>query len=202
MMIDWSEDEIIFLKNNYLTMSYEEISKKINRTKKSVSAKIYRLKLPNKIDNMPRKCKLNGKDIRYKLIGCKHRAETRWSLILYRLKNTHIKKNYNYKNIALEMEKEEFVKWFIDNDFEGCSVDRINNKLGYRIDNLQLISLSENIGKDKRKAKNGACVCCVCKIEKPLDLFRKNKRSYNGYATICLSCDRSRYKSKVLRLDK
>ena len=78
-------------------------------------------------------------------------------------------------------------------DFEGCSVDRIDNNGHYELKNMQLISLAENISKDKTKAKNGYCECYSCFNTKKLEHFTKCKRNRNGYATICLECDRLRY---------
>lgn len=41
----WTEKEIIFLKNNYLTMSYAQIANELNRSVSSVASKIRKLKL-------------------------------------------------------------------------------------------------------------------------------------------------------------
>ena len=88
--------------------------------------------------------------------------------------------------------KDEFVKWFMENDFEGASVDRIDNKGDYSMDNIQLIPLAENIAKDKQKAVNGFCPCYVCGEIKPLELFAVDKRRQNGHSTICKKCDSKR----------
>lgn len=96
--------------------------------------------------------------------------------------------------------KDEFVKWFMDNDFEGASVDRINKNGDYTLDNIQLIPLDENIRKDKVKSKDGYCECYVCKKTKKLDEFVTDNRRKNGHTTICKECDRQRGREKYKRL--
>lgn len=132
-------------------------------------------------------------DLRYKSIGHPHRAESRYYMILNRLKRTDRTKNKHYKNITMEISKEEFIQWFIERDFPGCSVDRIDNTKNYTLDNIQMISLADNIRKDKVKAHDGKCECCRCKKIKPLEEFAKDKRRANGYTTICKQCDNRRH---------
>ena len=93
--------------------------------------------------------------------------------------------------------QEDFIKWFMENDFEGASVDRIDKTKDYSLDNIQLLPLEENIRKDKVKAKNGVCQCYVCKEIKPLSLFVTDKRRKNGHATICKGCDNKRRRRKI-----
>lgn len=88
--------------------------------------------------------------------------------------------------------KDEFVNWFMANDFEGASVDRIDKKGDYTMENIQLLPLAENIRKDKVKAQNGMCVCFMCHETKPLELFAVDKRRKNGHGTICKKCDSQR----------
>ena len=134
------------------------------------------------------------KDNRNNVIGGKHRATNRYELILYRIKNTHLKKNRHYEGVRMLIDKDVFVKWFMENDFEGASVDRIDKSKDYTMDNIQLIPLVENVRKDKVKAKNGYCECFRCKQVKPLELFAKDKRRQNGHSTICMKCDVERKK--------
>ena len=134
----------------------------------------------------------NKKDIRYSIIGSRKRALSRWYMILYRIKHTELAKNRAYKGVEFNLDKETFVKWFQERDFEHASVDRINKNKGYTMDNIQVISLADNIRKDKIKAKNGYCICCCCKQRKLLKDFAKDKRRLNGYSTICKSCDNER----------
>ena len=70
-------------------------------------------------------------------------------MIRYRTSHTEFKKNKAYKGIEFNLDKETFIKWFQERDFENASVDRIDKNKGYTMDNIQLISLAENIRKDK-----------------------------------------------------
>lgn len=132
------------------------------------------------------------KDDRYTIIGGQHRALSRYYMILNRLKNTNRKKNSCYQSVQMLIDKESFVAWFMQNDFPGASVDRIDKTKDYSIDNIQLIPLGDNIRKDKVKAKDGMCVCCICKETKPLEMFAKDKMRKNGHTTICKQCDSAR----------
>ena len=132
-------------------------------------------------------------DNRYKVIGGKHRALARYYMLLHRVNHTDERKNKCYQEVKVLIDKDEFVKWFMEHDFEGASVDRIDNTKDYTLDNIQLIPLAENIRKDKVKAKDGMCECFVCKQVKPLELFAKDKRRKNGHSTICKACDAKRY---------
>lgn len=83
-------------------------------------------------------------------------------------------------------------------DFEGASVDRINRKGDYEISNMQVISLTDNIRKDKVKEHDGVCECYRCHKIKPINEFVKDKRRINGHSTICIECDRERKREKYL----
>lgn len=132
------------------------------------------------------------KDMRYAVIGGRKRALSRWYMIRYRTTHTETSKNTAYKGVEFNLDKETFIKWFQERDFEHASVDRIDKNKGYTMDNIQLIPLAENIRKDKMKAKNGYCVCFRCKQIKPLQDFVKEARRINGYSTICKICERKR----------
>lgn len=132
------------------------------------------------------------KDERYKIIGGEHRALSRYYMMLNRCKNTHRKKNEKYSNVEVLVSKEEFLRWFMPRDFEGCSVDRIDCEGHYSLDNMQLLSMADNIRKDKIKAVDGFCECFSCKETKSLDLFAKDKRRFNGRSTLCKVCDNQR----------
>ena len=45
MSKQWTNDEIIFLKENYKTMTYKQMSEQLNRTKSAIDLKINRLGL-------------------------------------------------------------------------------------------------------------------------------------------------------------
>ncbi len=138
-------------------------------------------------------------DNRHTIIGGKHRALSRYYMILHRLNHTDDEKNKCYKGVKMLIDKDTFVEWFMKHDFEGASVDRIDSSKDYSLDNIQMIPVSENIRKDKVKAKNGMCECYVCKTVKPLELFAKSNRRKNGHSTICKACDAKRTSSSVRR---
>lgn len=133
-----------------------------------------------------------SRETRYAAVGHKHRAESRYYMILHRLNHTEERKNRCYQGVKMEMSKDEFVEWFMSHDFPGASVDRIDKTKNYSADNVQLVTLAENIRKDKVKAKAGLCQCYKCKEVKPLDLFATDKRRKNGHSTICKACDSKR----------
>lgn len=136
-------------------------------------------------------------DNRNRVIGGKHRALSRYYMILHRINTANtIGKNKCYENVKMLISKEDFVKWFMENDFEGASVDRIDNTKDYSMDNIQLIPLDENVRKDKVKSKNGQCECYHCKQIKPIDCFAKDSRRKNGHSTICKECDSKRHLSR------
>ena len=183
-MRKWTKEEVDFIlsldKNN---IDIYNVSKYLNRSVGSVCAKIR---------------KILNKDLRNSIIGSKRRAKNHYNLILNRLKNTHVQKNLCYKNVKMLISENDFVKWFMDNDFVNASVDRINKNKDYTMDNIQMILLEDNIRKDKIKAKNGFCECYVCKKTKPIEQFAVDKRRKNGHSTICKNCDRFRkYKNKT-----
>ena len=131
----WKEKENEYLKSIDLKEAdIYEISEKLNRDVKTVCSKIY---------------KNYGIDKRCDIIGSKRRAKNRYHLIKKRLKDVHLSKNKNYKNIKLLVSEKDFIDWFIKNDFKGCSVDRIDPKGNYELNNMQLIPLLENITKDR-----------------------------------------------------
>lgn len=135
-------------------------------------------------------------DTRYKIIGGQHRASSRYYMIAHRVKNSHLPRNKNYKNIKLLVSKEDFVKWFMGRDFEGCSVDRVDVNGHYELSNMQVIPNWVNNGKDRVKAKNGSCACYSCKAIKPLSEFAADKRrKFTGKSTICKKCDSLRIKN-------
>ena len=131
-------------------------------------------------------------DLRHKQIGGKHRAMSRYYMLLHRV-NTETDKNNCYRGIEVRVTKEDFINWFMERDFEGCSVDRIDSTGHYELSNMQVIPLALNIGKDKIKAKDGKCVCFACQQEKPLEEFvRDSRRQITGRTTICKVCESKR----------
>ena len=67
---------------------------------------------------------------------------------------------YKRKKLLLEITKQEFDDWVdtVWSDFESLyfsgktpSIDRIDNSIGYRISNMQVIDLNVNMSKDRMK---------------------------------------------------
>lgn len=65
-------------------------------------------------------------------------------------------KSYRAKGITIDMTFNEFREWMLANEElhnqivasgEKSSIDRIDERIGYRLDNIQMISLHENIEK-------------------------------------------------------
>lgn len=184
----FSEEEDLYIKNNYLNKSYDSIATTLGRSVKSISQRARRLKLLNK----NRYRSENKQTIN--TIGSRRRANNKYNGILSRIKYTERKKNSNYCNVKLKVSREEFIKWYMPLDFKGASVDRIDNNGDYELSNMQVISLKENIIKDKVKCKDGFCECYVCHKTKPIELFAKDRRRTNGYSTICKDCDNKRHR--------
>lgn len=109
------------------------------------------------------------------------------------------KKCKSYENVYIRFTRPEFKAWCLEREnlilnLKRPSIDRIDSKLDYTLDNIQILELEENIRKEKIKAKDGFCVCFYCKQNKSLDLFAKDKRRYNGRGTYCRECDNKRRK--------
>lgn len=109
---------------------------------------------------------------------------------------TECKQN-NYANIKICFSREEFSKWCWEREdiiktLQRPSIDRIDNSKDYTFDNIQIIELSENIAKEKRKGTLTEGVCYKCKELKNKDLFYKDKRRWSGFSTICKICDNLR----------
>lgn len=133
------------------------------------------------------------KDTMHKIIGGKHRARSRYAMILNRCKGEG-SKNRGYIGVNVLISKDEFIEWFMPRDFEGCSVDRIDSKGDYTLENMQVIPIKQNIIKDKVKHIDGKCLCPVCREIKDSDCFVKDKRRTCGFGTICKKCDYKRPK--------
>jgi hypothetical protein len=112
-------------------------------------------------------------------------------MILNRLK-APTPKNKHYAGRSLDMTKEEFEKWFMLNDFKGCSVDRIDNSKGYSLSNLQMLPLAINIIKDKTAFNGITHTCSICKETKPKEKFAKDARRAAKISSICKQCDSRR----------
>lgn len=181
-MKKWTTEEIDYLINlNIDNIDLYKVAEDLQRSVGSVCSKIKHVL---------------GKDLRNSIIGSKRRAVNHFNLICNRIKTIYRLKNKCYKNTKLLINKEDFIVWFMSNDFKGASVDRIDNNGHYSLDNIQLIKLQDNIRKDKIKAKNGFCECFRCRRIKLIEEFVKDRRRFNGHSTICRECDLNRKKNR------
>lgn len=121
---------------------------------------------------------------------------SRYYMILNRAKAL-TKKNKCYASITVALDREEFITWFMKNDYVGCSVDRIDSAMPYEFGNLQLISKSLNAAKDKIVAKDGYSICRSCGKRKRLRQFvKESRRIFVGYSTQCKACERNRWQER------
>lgn len=187
----------MFLKEHYPQCSYSELAVSLNRTIGSIARKLTEIGLIGASKKMRSQNKQS-----YHAIGSRRRASNRYNGILSRCRQSYRKKNKHYREIKIIVSREEFIEWFMPQDFDGASVDRIDKNGDYELPNMQVISLADNIRKDKVKAKDGLCECYSCHQIKPLFLFTKDKRRANGYSTLCLECEKQRKGDKYKRLHK
>lgn len=84
-------------------------------------------------------------------------------------------------------------------------VHHINgNKMDNRLENLELMSLSEHSRKEMignknslvKKNKDGLFFCSVCKVYKIKEEFSKRKSSYFGISSYCKKCRKIMWKEK------
>lgn len=102
-----------------------------------------------------------------------HRSHYGYALSLYRGIISRIKNDKNYKNVTLHFTKEEFINFlknsnynelhqeWIDNEYNflfSPSVDRINPRKNYSLDNIQLLTIKENVTKSNLQRRT--CPSC------------------------------------------
>lgn len=133
-------------------------------------------------------------------------VHTKWVAMKIRCghypKCMNLQKSKYYINVKIEFTREEFKDWCKSNwekiiNLKRPSIDRIDKNKNYSIDNIQVIELSDNIRKDKLKAKDGKCECYRCKEIKILDEFALDKRRINNRSTLCKLCSRDRRKKQT-----
>ena len=138
------------------------------------------------------------------------KAGRAWLSMNKRVKNEKV---YLRKGIKINLSRKDFVKWYIDNSFDRCVVDRKDNEGDYEITNLQMITFSEHNIKHRQdrlqklgvKEHAGMRYCYRCNKEKSIDLFYRRKRQSSkgnplGLDEVCKPCRRlermSYYKNK------
>jgi hypothetical protein len=119
------------------------------------------------------------------IIGTRSRALYRFQQIAIPL--------HKSKGIKVLISKDDFISWFMANDFEGCSVDRIDGDGHYEAGNIQLIPMAENNGKDRVKPViSGRKECSRCFVWWPLDSFYKTNQVKSGRQSCCIECEKKR----------
>jgi hypothetical protein len=113
-------------------------------------------------------------------------------------------KNVCYKNVLLEVSRDDYANWCEAQrehvmSLQRPSIDRIDKSIGYRLSNMQIIELAENIRKDKTLFRDGTGRCFACKETKPEDEFVRSSARMNGRTTICRPCENARRPKKTLR---
>lgn len=192
----FTEEDYQFIRDNYLTMTYEQIGDVLGVSQDSITNKVIQLGLIGKLQVI-------SKDKKgYRIIGSKTRAVSKYHSMLSRVRRANPKKDKAYMGIKVLVSKEDFIRWYMPRDFVGASVDRIDSKGHYSLDNMQVISMHDNIVKackNRVKAHDGVTVCYVCKEEKPLEYFVKNRCAYSGYLNICKKCHKEKQKQYRMR---
>lgn len=125
-------------------------------------------------------------DIRHKTIGHIKRAQNRFHTINRRCDN-----NKSYKNVKFLIDKDEFISWFMVNDFKNCSVDRKDPKGHYEMSNIRMIPKDINSQRLERLSADGKQICRVCKERKLIRLFVTDRRVVStGKSTLCKECSK------------
>ncbi len=107
-----------------------------------------------------------------------------------------------YKNVSNLLNRKEFIKWYIENYFNGCEVDRVNDDKDYSIDNIQLLSKIEHNQKSASKRidlENKTAICTKCGVKYLYtkdDFYTKDTlvSAYNplGIRSTCKKCNKQK----------
>lgn len=146
-------------------------------------------------------CEKKQKDI-YRA-SPKGKAVHAWNDIKKRLRN---QKEYAHVRITVDKESflkwaaGEFSKWMTKHPDERPSIDRKNPKLNYSLDNMRVISLSDNCRLRSNTynptAPEGTAWCSLCRSYRSTKLFDKNSSRPNGLQARCKTCRRPNQKVK------
>jgi len=111
-----------------------------------------------------------------------------------------VNKCKTYNNINIEFTREEYKNFCILNknkieSLKNPSLDRINKFENYKLNNIQIIELKDNIRKDKLKFNDDKSICHKCNCIKSIEEFSTDNRRINKKSTICKICDNLRKKT-------
>jgi len=93
---------------------------------------------------------------------------------------------------------DSFVDWALANGFQhGLELDRRDNNGDYTPENCRWVNRqtqTRNARSNVTDFERGTRICRVCKVEKPLEEFHRNKRQPEGREYTCKNCARARYR--------
>ena len=99
-------------------------------------------------------------------------------------------------------DKKAFIDWAQENGFKrGLQIGRIDNSLGYNPENCTWITNKENSLNTRKTTTNyekETRICSICRIEKPLTEYYRNKSRVGGRDYLCKSCESVRHKNRRL----
>jgi len=140
----------------------------------------------------------------------KYRSTIRYkTTTIWNCMKGRVKRLKGYSHVKIRMTREEFVawatpalkKWIKKNPGEWASIDRIDPKGHYEIENIRILSHRENSLRPRREgnSKNvgrpkGKAWCSWCKKFLPEEEFPKRARSHHGLYEYCKSCCSKRYR--------
>ncbi len=126
-----------------------------------------------------------------------YRAKSAYYSMTVRCKNRS-GKNPAYKKVKLDMSLEQWLEWAVPKyqEFEqqhpgvSPSASRLNDEGDYKLDNIEIISMSENRRRQKEpyQAKDGIKRCSRCKACLPVAEYSKRAAAKDGYQHWCRNC--------------
>ena len=107
------------------------------------------------------------------------------------------KKNKTYASVYLLISRDEFISFCIENEalilsLKRPSLDRIDDRGNYTLDNIQIMELGDNIRKSKMLCNTTEYPCRKCGVVKPAFAFSVDKRRSLGRTNLCKVCDNKR----------
>ena len=127
-----------------------------------------------------------------------------------------LKSDKSYSSLRLYINREEFLDWVINNpsytdlynrwkesNFNQRltpTIDRINNKGNYTLDNIQVLTKSDNLKKrwidtyQEPVFKGNTKRCPICKLYKTFDYFSFDRHSPTKCSTYCRECKKIKYR--------
>ena len=107
----------------------------------------------------------------------------------------------SYSGVTIDFDRKQFESWCKDREntivkLERPSIDRVDKQGNYSLDNMQIIELWKNIGKEKTVFTKTHGRCFACKETLPIGIFCKDSRRKNGRTSICKPCERVRRRKK------